>query len=370
MGKTTCPSCNSYNTATAGQFIVPQVSATTPTLNPPHPWRGLVWPEGATISLAAKQGLGKSSIAMALQRTEGMKIGAWISTEQDPYQVHRIAERIKVPVPPVWTVSQQGALESALRGVDAVTAGAGDVVVFDSLTPLGLTSAVQMMNRLIADAREFGWRVLMINQTNKADQIAGSSQLAFMPDIDVRLTQDKFARRRLYVGKNRYGSEFTMYFQVARDGTIRMPDFEEIVHSVEGLHPNLELVPYGLADGSVPGKPGQARGKKVQWASVLDPLAEYGLLPRFAGYATAGAESAGTSDGLMYPPDWEARREFAEAHGLKWLSRQEIATTLGYTGWQTLATRLVKKRQKLDEDDGGEVRIVPVRQGSDEVTAV
>ena len=346
-GKHQCASCGGYNTAAVGEFIEPEVKANVPVVNPPAPWTGLIWPEGATVSLAAPQGVGKSSIAMVLNQSDEMKIGAWLTTEQDPYQVAAIADRLRVRRPPIWPVSQTDPLQDALRGLDAVSAGPGSVIVVDSLTPLGLNPAVQMMNRLIADARQYGYRVVMINQTNKAEQIAGSAQLAFMPDIDVRLTTDKFGRRRLYVGKNRYGAEFTRYFAFSKtDGSIILPDFHGIVHTVEGLYPNLELVPYGLADGSIPGKPGQARGKKVQWAGVLDPVAEYGLLPRFAGYATAGAESAGTADGLMYPPDWEARAEFARAHDLKWLTREELHAALVTTEWEPLVQRLQNKRKK------------------------
>lgn len=351
-GKSECPSCHNHGTAMVGQFVQPDREARVPQLSPPHPWEELVWPEGATITLAARQGLGKSSIAMLLNGSPELTIGAWLTTEQDPYQVARISKRLNVPVPPIWPVAQNDALNSALRGLDQVASGAGSVIVFDSLTPLGTADAVRMMNRLIADAREYGWRVLMINQTNKAEQVAGSAQLMFMPDIDARLTTDKFGRRRLYVGKNRYGNEYTRYFTFTRDGQVAHSDFTDIVHSVEGIHPNLELVPYGLADGSVPGIPGQARGKKIQWASVLDALAHYGLLHHFAGYATAGAESAGTKDGLSYPPDWEARKAFAETHGLKWLSREEIVAALAPTGWEPLSMRLIKKRQKADSKTG------------------
>jgi len=353
-GKHECPSCKRTSTALVGEFVEPSEAARIPVVHPPEPWNELVWPEGATVSLSSRQGVGKSSVAMVLNRTKELQIAAWFTTEQDPNQVQEIASRVHVPCPPIWPVSQMDPLNNALRGLDKVPAGPGAVIVFDSLTPLGVQGAVQMMNRLIMDAREFGWRIVMINQTNKAEQVAGSASLVFMPDIDARLTTDKFARRRLYVGKNRYGPEFTRYFGFDREGQVILPDFRGIVHSVEGLHPNLELVPYGLADGSVPGKPGQARGKKVQWAGILDPLAEYGLLPRFAGYATAGAESAATEDGLMYPPDWQERRAFAETHGNKWLSREEIATVLGATSWQPLAARLAKaraKREGTEEDD-------------------
>ncbi len=350
-GSQDCVACGSFRTPIVGDWVTPVDSANVPSISPPHPWDNLVWPEGATLSLAAGQGLGKSTIAMMLNRPEmGFSIGAWFSTEQDPYQVASLAERLKVPIPPIWTVEMTGegtaAFDSARRGLKKLVTGRGMITVFDSLTPLGIIHGAAMMNLLIADARSTGRRILMINQTNKAEQVAGSAQLMFMPDIDARIRGGDFGRRKLVVPKNRYGSEFTRYFDITRDGDVVLPDFSSVVHSVEGKMPALSLVPYGLASGSIPGKPGQARGKSVQWAGILDVLAEFGLLHQFAGYACAGFESLATPSGLQYPEDWPHRKAFAEEHKLKWLTEEKILEALVPAGWTHPAVRQQEKQAK------------------------
>ena len=342
-----------------GDFVTPTVSANIPSVSPPHPWDNLIWPEGATLSLAAGQGLGKSTITMMLNGEEsGFHIGTWFSTEQDPYQVAALSKRLGVKPPPIWTVEMTGekgaGFESARRGLAKLVSKPGSVTVFDSLTPLGVIDGARMMNLLIADARQTGRRVLMINQTNKAEQVAGSAQLMFMPDIDARIRGGDFGRRKLVVGKNRYGPEFTKYFDIMRNGDVILPDFTKVVHSVEGKMPGLALVPYGLASGSIPGKPGQARGKTVQWAGILDVLAEFGLLTQFAGYACAGFESLATPSGLQYPEDWPHRKAFAHEHNLKWLDEETILAALVAAGWTHPAIRSMEAKEKKRARDGEE----------------
>jgi hypothetical protein len=343
-----------------GDWVTPSEVAKVPSISPPHPWDSLIWPEGATLSLAAGQGLGKSTISMMLNApNSGFHIGAWFSTEQDPYQVASLATRLGVPAPPIWTIEMTGesgaGFDNARRGLKKLVTAPGSITVFDSLTPLGVQDGAKMMNLLIADARTNGRRVLMINQTNKAEQVAGSSSLMFMPDIDARIRGGDFGRRKLVVPKNRYGPEFTRYFDIKRNGDVVLPDFTAVVHSVEGKMPALSLVPYGLANGSIPGKPGQARGKTVQWAGILDVLAEFGLLTRFAGYACAGFESLATPSGLQFPEDWEDRKAFAEEHRLKWLTEEMILKALVPAGWEHPAVRAATAMEKrLTERNGDE----------------
>ena len=339
-----------------GDWVTPSLPANVPVVHPPHPWDNLVWPEGATLSLAAGQGLGKSSIAMMLNQgyAEGFTIGAWFTTEQDPYQVASLAERLKVRVPPIWTVEMSGegeaSFNSARSGLQKLVTAPGSITVFDSLTPLGLQDAARMMNLLIADARQSGRRVLMINQTNKADQVAGSATLMFMPDIDARVQSGEFGRRKLVVPKNRYGPEFSRYFSFDRStGGVVLPNFSHVVHSVEGKSPSYALTPYGLAHGSIPGKPGQARGKTVQWAGILDVLADFGLLHKFAGFACAGFESLATPSGVQFPDDWEARRDFATEHKLQWLTEDRILESLVAAGWVHPA---IRRQEARDEAQG------------------
>ena len=340
-----------------GDWVVPEIPANVPVVKPPHPWDGLVWPEGATMSLAAGQGLGKSSIAMMLnQGGEGFSIGAWITTEQDPYQVAAMSHRLGVKPPPIWTVAMAGdgaeVFASARAGLRKTLSGAGAVTVFDSLTPLGVQDAAKMMNMLIADARQTGRRVLMINQTNKANQVAGAAALMFMPDIDCRVIGSEFGRRKLVFTKNRYGATYTRYFDFDPDtGTVVRPDFSDVVHSVEGTNPEYALVSYGLAHGSIPGRPGQARGKTVQWAGILDVLADFGLLTKFSGYACAGFESLATPSGVQFPDDWKYRRRFAEQHGLKWLTEEMILEALVKAGWVHPAIRRVEEREQQEQGE-------------------
>jgi len=311
------------------------------------------------MSLAAGAGLGKSSVSMLFNaegpaKAAGLHIGAWFSTEQDPYQVAAMATRLGVPCPPIWPVNPAEPFNDALRGLKNLALAPGSVIVFDSLTPLGLQDAVRMMNVLIMYAREEGWRVAMINQTNKLEQVAGSSTLVFMPDIDVRLVRDLYGQRRLFVSKNRYGGEYVRYYTFSETGAVIMPKFGNYPHSVEGRDANLELIPFGLASGSIAGLPGQARGKSIQWASCMDPLAHLGLLPKFAGFAMAGFESPSSPNGFMTPPDEAERKKFAAVHGMKWLSMEELSTILKATAWTPLASRLAAKaRQKYEISGSG-----------------
>ena len=74
---------------------------------------------------------------------------------------------------------------------------------------------------------------------------------------------------------------------------------------------DMELIPYGL----------HVRGGK--WDGLLKALDTHRLLPDLPGVASAAIKTGATSCGFLAPPDEGARRDLADAHGLRWLDLEE-----------------------------------------------
>ena len=308
-------------------WIIPKRPAFREYVVPPEPFGHFDWPTAATMSLTSRWGLGKSSISALLHRPDWgrpdgpfpdqkpLVIGGWITAEQDPGAVRYMFERLRIPEPhpPIFACdksSPEATLRDGIKALRDMVSGRGAITVIDSLSPFGATTgAVIMMNAVIADCIRTGRRAVFINQTNKAEQVAGSNKLQFSPDMVAQIEQDPFGRPKLVMKKNRHGPTFSSYYEINRQtGLIHKPDFHAVVHSVEGQFPDLNLVPYGISKG-------------VRWAGMLDELLDQGVdLTDFPGYASAAIYSPAAKSGFLEPPDVAARRALAEDHGMKWLT--------------------------------------------------
>ena len=323
-----CRDCGSVSPATA-QSVIPQRRIPVPVLDLPVPWGPTRWPEGGVATLASPEGMGKSSLAALLgTRTAGLPgIGLWLSTEQDPGEVGELFARLGVPVPPIIALEDPDPHVKVTRAetlLDRMTSRAGTFTVVDSLTEFGAEEAVRVMHAVIRNCRAHGRRGALVNQTTKDGGFAGYNRLKFMPQLVYWLRPDQFGCRLLARTKSRWeGVRFT-YFDfvpegLPNEGRVIQPDFTSIAHSVEGAYPAYELVPYGLAAGSIGGLTAKSRGRTIQWAGLLDGLAQEDALGPFAGYASAAVASVGTASGYLAPRDEMTRRAFAADHGLPWL---------------------------------------------------
>ena len=268
------------------------------------PWF-IAFPNGATVTVSAGFGIGKSSAA-AMANPD-----VWFTTEQFPIDVARMFTRLKRPMPAIFPLVGENAVDQILRELSNLHIGAGSIIVIDSLTPFGLDDAVRVMLAVIDNCRRTGRRAIFVLQTNKERDAAGSVKLQFTPDVVGEIVTDAFDQRLFRWVKNRFGPVASTYFTFSKDGMLVPPVFEHAPYSVEGNGVNLELIPYGVSG--------------TRYTGIMDALARIGVLADFPGHASSGLASLGTRCGFLEPPDLFARKAFAERHGLKWL---ELDTAL------------------------------------------
>jgi len=359
-------------------FVQPQNVVEAPTLRLPHPWGKLRWGEGGTAILSGQEGIGKSSIALLLNAGvdegavelvqpgadeeavaaalltaahDNTEISAYFALEMEPALIASTAKRLGVACPPVYPLfgaAMTGPDEgyAALKQALARWVGKpGTFGVFDSITMLQ-QHALPALNLIIADTAKTLRRSLALAQNNKGGEVFGVAALRYNPSIVGNIVRDSVGRARFSVTKNRFGTEFSTYYRIDRQSGRIVPitAFGRIAHSVEGSYPTVNLVPHGRASGSSRNDAG------------LNLLGEFGLLPEFAGYASAAYATKGTYLGIAEPEDVDYRRGFAEDHGFTWLGVDEIADALrgaffltdaGAPDWKKL-----RKHRKREEDEG------------------
>jgi hypothetical protein len=312
-GVSACPACGHANMTT--RWIQPRKESPQTAVVPPFPWERLLWPEGVTMAVSARFGVGKSASAAMLglpgPNGDPPLLKNWITAEQDPAPVRAMFKRLGVPCPWIYSADPLDPLGSVKRALRTQVTGAGAVTVLDSTTPLGIDGAVEVMNFCVQDGLATGRRYWLISQQNKQREIFGKVALAFVPDVVIDIEVDDFGRRRVVVTKNRHGDTSITYFAFDGKGRIVKPDFQQVVHSVEGATTDMQLVPFGL------------RVTGMRWDGLLKALDAENLLPGLAGYASAALATNATRAGFLAPPDVESRRRLAETHGMKWLSIPE-----------------------------------------------
>lgn len=349
-GEPSCPGCALSPVQTSIGWLVgnPTRVARRSFLPLPFPLDGIIMPEGATLSMSAPFGIGKSSVAATVAaapvvarggalRREGDTLQpaaplgfptnsagrlpvSWITTEQEPLPVGAMFDRLGLDRSgvSVFSCDPRQPKEQALHAIQSQSTPPGSFVVLDSTTPLGIDGAVEVMHELIRDCRASGRRGVIINQTNKQKEMFGRMALAFMPDAVLDLVEDSVGTKIIRTTKDRHGPVTTRYFTIARaTGRLSLVDFTSIAHSVEGPAQELELVPFRAPDYS------------THFAGLLEALAKYPqALVAFAGYATAAFATPGTSSGFMEPRDVDRRKDLAEQHGLPWLSVEQALAAI------------------------------------------
>jgi len=339
QGQTQCASCG--HDRFTSRWIQPRIQARLLKISPPFPFHRIKWPEGGTVSVSAREGVGKSRSVAQLNRmvigpngltairrdddsglyeapngavvdTAGWwpLIGAWISTEQDPAPVDEMFRSLGIPCPPIYSCDPLDPINSTKEALRQLVTRPGAVTVLDSSGPLGAKGAVEVMNLMVQDCLATGRRGLIIHHQNKENEIMGSVTLNYIPELTGEFVEDEYGRRLFRNKKSRHNLPTSTYFAFNNKGQIIPAEFTQVAHSIEGKRSQMELVPYGFS-------PMKGSCKR---ADLLDALADAGVLPDFVGYASCATASAGTPSGFLEPPDAEVRYSFAADHGLKRLT--------------------------------------------------
>lgn len=274
------------------------------------------WPEGDRLLLHGARGAGKSTIAFsvagwALSRA---RPAIWASTEQTPAQVSRYARRC---LGDIWCdlrlLDHPGGDEllSLIRG----GAVAGGVLILDSLQGLCDWAAQSAWVRASQDAAAEGRaRLVIIGQHKGGGGAAGEGAVPHDVDAVAEITVDAGARL-ISVDKNRNGPTGRSYFDLGPNGAT-LPDLSHAAWSVEGEGEELRLVAYPPASK-----------RDAKWADLLRALERRGLLQ--AGDAAAARGASYAPHGYLLPGDWRLRQAFAERHGLRWRSPEELEEVNG-----------------------------------------
>lgn len=269
------------------------------------------WPVGDRVLLHGVRGSGKSTLAFTAIRW-ALERGApavWCSTEQTPEQVGRYALRCLGP-------ELSGDLQlldhpdpDDLLSLIRSGIGARGVIVLDSLGGLADWRNQTAWVRASQEAAAEGLaRLLLIGQHNSGGGAAGEAAVAHDVDAEVEVTMEAGARL-IAIKKNRNASTGRAYFDLGPNGAT-VPDLSHCAWSVEGEAEDLRLVGY---------PPPTKKG--ALWADYLRDLeAKKDLHP---GEASAARRAPYLPSGYLIPRDHQARRDFAEFHGLTWREPHE-----------------------------------------------
>jgi len=261
------------------------------------PWRLLPWPRQGTVGMFGGPGAGKSSLA-ALIRPQ-----LWLTKEQVPKPVGGLFKRLWPDghMPLVRTVNTAEDVRQAL-----LTTTEGPVVL-DSATALGLREGLIASHHLVEWAQTHNDRTLCIIQVTKTGQNAGFNEIPHLFDAIVNISPDAFGVRAWRATKSRWSDLGATYWCFDKDGRITTPDFPA-AYSVEGAPGGYWLQPFPLKGG--------------KWYGLLAAMASHEMLePKMA---SAAVRAPYMPTGFIEPMDVPERRRFAEAHGLTWVSPDEV----------------------------------------------
>lgn len=322
-----CPECASgHITAGRGRPRV-VVDESADAIELPYPWSALgLWPDQTVIALVGPPGSGKSTLAAQIQPD------VWITTEQTIRRAAQLMERVGAdpeiveihgvrPAEPGpddepdadrarfdTRVSKPGRRETLAEAIE----GHSGVVVVDSVTELGHHDRALEATRLLREwvDAQGDRRAVVIVGVNAAGQAAGRKQLIHLVDQFVFIEPHDDGSRSFNIQKNRSGPEDNVYFRIDERG-IRRPSFP-YAYSVEGAPGAYQLVPY------------PTRGAK--WQGVIERYQQTMLRGEpgdLSGLAGAGQFVPGYPDNTLQPADVDARRRFAELHGLTWINPEQ-----------------------------------------------
>lgn len=266
----------------------------------PFPWSCLgKWDPGGVISVSGPPGSGKSTLCAALA------CDLWLSCEQTPGQVATLLYRCTESPPEIATFHRHDGrrVPRLLRDHAGAT-----LAVLDSLTAAAtLDGQVDVLEEIIRWTQDTGRRAAVILGVTSDDSPAGRRQIRHMVDACVNISVADDGLRTFEVDKNRFGPLGAAHFVLTGAGAAR-PQLQHS-YSVEGRPGAYRLVPYPT--------------EGARWDGLLRKRWGKGKRAR-SGYASAGRPQAGYPGGVLEPADIDARRLFAEAHGLKWLQPEEV----------------------------------------------
>jgi hypothetical protein len=264
------------------------------------PWDLLTWPRGGSAALFGGPGSGKSTLASMIKPTN------WITKEQDPKPVGAMFRRTCPGHMPLVKAVQTA--EEVAEFLETVVDGP---IVVDSLTAFGLRDALIVAHLLVNWARDHDERALAILQLNKEGEAAGYNEIPHLFDAIVEAAPDLWGVRAFNVRKSRWSPLGAQYWTFDGAGTVSIPAFDA-AYSVEGTPGNYWLHPFPM--------------KGAKWADMLEVLSGSGLL--LPGVACSGLAASYMPQGFVIPQDDAERRRFAEAHGLRWVTPEEIREQL------------------------------------------
>lgn len=257
------------------------------------PWAHLAFPPGHSILLTGGKGLGKTSISLLL------KPDYYITNEQEPADVAAVIARVTPDrLGQVKIAAVQDVAQAQLMMFDVPKGG---TVVIDSLAEFGVEGAVEVARQYRRWAQRFRGRVVFINQLTKDGKGAGREALEHLVDAVFRLSGDEAGGRHLDTAKARGGPLFCCEFAFTPSGGIGRPHLK-LAYSVEGRTGAYRLVPVPSAG--------------AKWQDLYRDLPEGFPI---SGTAACARRAPMYGSGWMEPADVDARRAFAEQHGLTWL---------------------------------------------------
>ena len=262
----------------------------------PPPWDNFTWLPGGVVALWGGPGAGKSSLA-AITRPQ-----VWITSEQEPFAVARMFDRLGVKVPTIYRVKNY---EDVARFFRDARFNRPEKVVVDSLTAFGQMDSVRVLSELVSWSQANNARTMIVLQVTKDNKAAGPMEIAHEVDVVAKAAVDRTGLRLLTFTKSRFSALETRYWIFNEYGQVDVPDFHQDVYSVEGTPGAYELVPFPV--------------NGAKWSGLLEYLDGNEQLGDFIGYASSAVRAKHKETGFVLPNDYRERKSFAEAHGLSWL---------------------------------------------------
>ena len=265
------------------------------------PWDNFTWLPGGVVALWGGPGAGKSSLAAIT----GPQV--WITSEQEPFAVARMFDRLGVKVPTIYRVKTY---EDVQRFFRDARFNRPEKVVVDSLTAFGVMDGLRVLSELVSWSQANNARTLVVLQVTKDNRAAGPMEIAHEVDVVARAAVDRTGLRLLAFTKSRFSALETRYWIFNEYGQVDVPDFANDVYSVEGSPGGYELVPFPVTG--------------AKWAGLLQYLDDQEQLSDFIGFASSAVRAKHKETGFVLPNDFRERKAFAEAHGLSWLDPSKI----------------------------------------------
>ena len=268
----------------------------------PGPWSLLrAWPAGCSVVISGGPGVGKSSLCSLFLETWPM---VWLTSEQSGQQAGGMFRRLYPAIDPPEIVVVRTP-KQAMAVLDTIEAG---LVVLDSITSIaGWDAQLGLLERVDEWLLESGdRRFLVVQQHNGRGEAAGQMGIAHLVDACCDVDDDH-GYSRVNCWKNRNGPIGSRCFELGA-GRPTVPDFP-FAYSVEGARGRYFLLPYPMGGGKYDG---YLRALMAQAERTGEQV---------GNVATAAVPVRGYPRGLFFPADVDARRRFAEEHGLIWMPR-------------------------------------------------